>query len=94
MNRTEQRKTRMNVRHAVGTSSDPPPDLEQILRALTNLDGLLNANSGRFYLQLGDRRTGQTLTAAEALNLEVAARRADRNARLNALHTGTYKAGE
>ena len=92
MTKAEQRKARMNVRHALGTSRDPAPDLEQILRALTNLDDLLAENSGRYRLQLADSATGEYKTAATALGQEVAARRAKReeeSARRQTLYPGS-----
>jgi hypothetical protein len=97
VNITERKRLRREIRSTLGTSRDDAPDTAQLLRAAKDLDRALELTSTRFSLQVFDRKTGASVPVGTALSEQVeAARRAraDRNARLNAMHTGTYKAGE
>jgi hypothetical protein len=97
VNITERKRLRREIRSTLGTSRDVAPDMVQLLRSAKDLDRALEltpSSSGR-YTALGvfDSKTGEYVSTVEALGQERAERR-DANARLNAIHTGTYKAGE
>ena len=73
MSKTRLRELRRTVRNAVGTSSEPVPELGQVLRAVVAVEEMLQLTSGRYRHVLLVTEHAERVTPREALSRHVAA---------------------
>jgi hypothetical protein len=82
MSKTRLRELRRDARRALGVSSDPAPEAGQAIEAAAHVSEMLRLTSGRFVMEIRDKRTGQYVTPGEAWRIHREEQRAYNEDRL------------